>query len=425
MSEILFTNCRILDAGLGYTENFCVGVSGSVIDYVGEYKKGALREYDCNGGIIMPALCNAHAHSAMTLLRGIGEDVKLQDWLETIIFPAEAKLSANDCYIGTTLAVAEMLKYGTASCNDMYFFGPSAMQAYIDAGFKANFAPSYVCFDNSKFEQLAVYDDYIACLDISKKSELVKLDVAIHAVYTVAQNAIEGAVRFASDNRLGIHTHVSETVKENTDCKNAHGTTPTERLEKLGVFGVRTVAAHCVHLTDNDRKILKKHNVTVASCPQSNLKLGSGICDYNALRAEGVNIAVATDSVASNNSLNMVKEARLAALLSKGVLRDAAVFGASDAISCANANGYISQGRNNSGVIKCGMDADLALFPANDVNMIPNGDLATAMLYSSDGISEMTMVNGKILYEKGIYHTLDIEKTLADSKQIRGRINGK
>lgn len=425
MSEILFTNCNILDGRLRYNTKECVGVSDGKIDYVGHYRKGSEREYDCNGGILLPAFSNAHAHSAMTLLRGIGEDLPLRRWLDERIFPAEAKLSAEDCYTGTMLACAEMLKYGTAACSDMYFFGEAAVKAYTEAGVKVNFAPAITCFDDSSFTELPVYHEYEALIDIAKTSELIKVDLGVHSVYAVTAKVIEGAAEYAADHGCGIHVHVSETAKENADCLNAHKLTPTAYLAKLGAFSVRAQAAHCVWLSDDDREILRRNKVTVVSCPESNLKLGSGICDYAALRKSGVMFAVATDGAASNNNLNMLKEARLAALLSKGTTGDASSFLAADALWSAYRGGYIAQGRFESGYLNVGMAADLAVFPAKDVNMLPNGDVNTSLLYSSDGIADITMVNGKILYDKGNYTTIDIEKITADAVAVRKRINGR
>ncbi len=424
MSDILFTNCNIMDGSLRWVTKLCVGVSSGKIDYVGEYRKGSFREYDCRGGILMPAFCNAHAHSAMTLLRGIGEDMPLSDWLNGKIFPAEAKLTPEDCYTATLLACAEMMKYGTASCSDMYFFGIDAGRAYSDAGFKANFAPAILCFDDRSFEELPVYNDYEALVEYSQGSRLLKTDLGIHSTYCTTSKVIEGAVRYANDRKLGRHIHVSETAKEHAECIDKFGMTPTAYLEKHGVFDERTVLAHCVWISDDDREILRKHSVTVASCPESNLKLGSGICDYIALAKSTVVCALGTDGAASNNNLNMLKEARLAALLAKGTSHDASAFIAPDALWSAYRAGYISQGRYDSGYIKKDMCADLALYPTDDINMTPNGDIATAMLYSSDGVAAMTMINGRIVYENGEYHTIDIEKVRADALQIRNRLNG-
>lgn len=424
MSEILFTNCNILDGSLRWVTKLCVGVSNGKIDYVGEYRKGSAKEYDCRGGILMPAFCNAHAHSAMTLLRGIGEDMLLSGWLNEKIFPAEAKLTAEDCYTGTLLACAEMMKYGTASCSDMYFFGTDAARAYSDAGFKANFAPAILCFDDRRFEELPVYNDYEALVDYSKRNTLLKIDLGIHSTYCTTSKVVEGAVRYANDHRLGRHIHVSETAKEHAECIDKYRMTPTAYLEKHGVFDDRTVLAHCVWISDDDRDILRRNSVVVASCPESNLKLGSGICDYISLSKNTIVCALGTDGAASNNNLNMLKEARLAALLAKGTSHDASAFLASDALWSAYRAGYISQGRYDSGYIKKDMCADLALYPAHDINMIPNGDIATSMLYSSDGLAAMTMINGRIVYENGNYFTIDIEKIKADALQIRSRLNG-
>lgn len=417
---ILFCDISIINRDFAVETGRYVGVEGKTITYIGEQPPAdkCTRIIDGSGKLLLPAFYNPHTHSAMTLLRGMGEDLPLDDWLHNVIFPAEAHLEGEHIYAGTLLACAEMLKYGIVSCSDMYFFGSSMANAFIDAGIKANISPNVVNFDpTQQFCDLPQYGEYKQLLSAFSGHETIKIDMSLHSEYATKEKCVRTAAEFAAENGMGMHIHVSETKTEHRGCIERHGITPIEYLDSLGVFDVRTTAAHCVWATERDMDILNRRGVVVASCPQSNLKLGSGICNYKQMLEHNVTVAVATDSAASNNNLNMLKEARLMALLSKGMSQDASVMKTSQAIYSATRAGALAQGRTDCGIIEIGAAADIAVFELDMVNTVPCTTADTSLLYSLDGEAYLTMCNGRILYENGAYTTIDLEKVKAMARK--------
>ena len=406
---MLFTNVTYLDERFETQKCACIAVKDGVITHIGDPICGDADVTDCSGLLAVPAFCSAHSHNAMVLLRGAGTDLPLSRWLNEAIFPREAMLTGRDIYNGTLAACAEMLKYGVASSNDMYIVsGTDMIRAYRDAGMKST------CFDPSDtFENRPETDAYEELFSlVGDNRGDVRVDCSVHAEYTNTENSIRAMARLASRHGTGFHVHISETASEHAACMERHGVTPTGLMEKCGVFENRTIAAHCVYCSDEDYALMAKRGVFMASCPTSNLKLGSGIPDYMRALGAGVCVCVGTDGDASNNSLNMLKEAKLMALLSKGLNRDPSVCRTSQALYAAARAGWLSQGREDCGVIKEGMKADLAFFRTDTVNTVPSPDAADTLLYSCDGEAYMTAVNGKVLYKNGEYFTIDKEKLI-------------
>jgi len=412
---MLLENVTYLDENFETRKCESIAVKNGVITHIGAGAVNDPESYDCTGLIAVPAFCSAHSHNAMVLLRGAGTDLPLSRWLNEAIFPREAKLTGRDIYNGTLAACAEMLKYGVASSNDMYIVsGADMIRAYRDAGIKANVSVSVTCFDPSDpFEdrpEIASYEELFALAGDNRGD--IRVDCSVHAEYTNTENSIRAIARLASRHATGFHVHVSETSSEHASCIERHGVTPTALLEKCGVFENRTIAAHCVYCSDEDYALMAEKGVFMASCPTSNLKLGSGIPEYMRALGAGVRVCLGTDGVASNNNLNMLKEAKLMALLSKGLGRDPSVCRTNQALYAATREGWLSQGRAESGLIKEGMSADLAFFRADTVNTIPSSDAADTLLYSCDGEAYMTVVGGKLLYKNGEYFTIDKEKLI-------------
>ncbi|MDD4125636.1 MAG: amidohydrolase family protein, partial [Eubacteriales bacterium] len=334
----------------------------------------------------------------------------LDRWLNEAVFPEEAKLKERDIYNGTLAGCAEMLKYGTVSCNDMYFSGKAMADAYIDAGMKANISLAVTCFNGeTEFKKLPVYDEYERLAEYLQDNKKVCFDYSTHAEYTNTEKSIAGVVERAAFHKTGLHIHMSETQKEHEGCVGRHGLTPAAFFDRLGVFGLRTIAAHCVWCDDDDYALMGEKGVYMASCPTSNLKLGSGIPDYKRARESNVRICLGTDGVASNNNLNMVKEAKLMALLAKGKNLDPSLCKAGEALRAATRTAWLSQGRERSGLIKEGFDADLTVYSINTVNTMKARDGADTLVYACDGEAYMTMCGGEILYKNGEYYTIDKE----------------
>ncbi len=407
MSSILLKNTSYLD------ENFDVkhgdiGIRNEIIDFVGDKATGEYEQtIDCSECAAMPAFVNGHAHSPMTLLKGYAENMALSDWLNKMIFPFEATMDEDDVYNSALMSVAESVRFGCVSTTDMYYRFDAMTSAYEQAGFKSNISLSVLTHNAESSMK-----EYIYALDRLKSlSSRIKLDVAIHAVYTSTPEVVKEFSAFAKQHGLRMHTHLSETKQENEECKAKYGITPTRYLYNLGMFDVPTTAAHCVYLEDGDREILAANNVTVAVNCTSNLKLASGIPDIAKLLKSGINVTIGTDSVSSNNNLDMFEEMKLFALLPKAVNRDPELISPTLALRAATRSGALAQGRNDCGLIKEGFKADIAVIDFNSPHLHPIHDVKNNLVYAAGGSDvRITVCDGKILYKDGEFLTLDFEK---------------
>ncbi len=355
---------------------------------------------DCKGvKAIIPGLANMHTHSAMSLLRGYADDMPLKEWLETKIWPAEAKLTEDDIYWGTKLACLEMIKTGTTLFNDMYFFPEASAKAVQEMGIRALIG--LVVFDFSPNGQpKAIEKKYQELKRL--RSELINFAIAPHAIYTVNKENFRWAARFARKNNLMLHTHISETKNEVDECLKENKLRPAEYLDKLGAIGPKTILAHSVWLDDKEIKLIGKAKATVVNNPVSNLKLAVGeIFPYVKLRKAGANIAIGTDGDASNNNLDMFEEIKFASLMQKHKEKDATAMPSSQAFACASRNGYKALGMNG-GEIKQGALADFCLVDLDSVAFMPGFNLESDIVYSANGDCITDVVcNGKILMRQG------------------------
>jgi 5-methylthioadenosine/S-adenosylhomocysteine deaminase len=359
----------------------------------------------------------------MSIFRGFGENLPLDRWLNEKIWPAEDKLCDANVRLGSMLSIAEMLKNGIVSFSDMYFFSETTVKTVIESGIKANvgrcitaFDPAITAESDSRFaEAVALHKAYHGAAD-----GRVKIDMSIHAEYTTVESTCRYVSDYAAEHGLGMQIHLSETAKEHAEgIARRNGKTPAEFFLETGVFRANTTAAHCVHLSANDMKILAENGVSVAHNPASNLKLGSGIMPLTALYDAGVNITLGTDGSASNNTLDILKEAYLAALLQKGTTGDTAKFSSAPFVAMATANGARAQGRTGAGVIAEGSPADIILIDLDAINTMPYFDLADTFLFAANSSNVcFTMADGKILYENGELKTIDEEKLKYDFSKM-------
>lgn len=420
---MLFKNITILDENFEIKKNMYVLTEGTHIKYVGSERPAGEfdREYDGKGKLLMPGFYNSHAHSPMALMRGYGENLALSDWLNTRIFPFEDKLDGNAVYWGTLLSYAESLRFGIVSSSDMYYFMDEMVQATVDSGIKGNISRSIVHFSDSDVWELPSmhemkrsFEQYHNICD-----ERIKMDMSIHAEYTSNPIAVTAVAEYAKENQARMHVHVSETKSEHEECKGRrNGMTPTQYFDSLGLFDVPATAAHCVYIEGEDYDILKEKGVTVATNPISNMKLASGICNVPELFKRGINVAIGTDSTASNNSLNFMEEMKAFALASKVNLLDPKVVSPTETLKAATVNGAMGQGRCDCGVLKEGARADLIVVNLNVPHMHPIHDLKNNLVYSACGSDVLlTMVDGKVLYDNGEFTTIDIEKTIFEAEK--------
>ncbi len=418
--SILFKNVKTLDRGIDSTQN--VLIDGKYIAYIGKEMPAADKTVEGNGDLLMPAFYNAHCHSAMTLFRGYGDDLPLGRWLNEKIFPAEDKLNEERVYTGSLLAIAEMIKNGVVSFSDMYFFLDETAKTVEESGIKANLSRSIVSFDKDAdfskdtrvLESVEVFNKWHG-----KADGRIKIDMSLHAEYSNVEPCFRYVAELTKSLGTGFQIHVSETKSEHDECIERHGMTPMRFLESCGVLDLPVTAAHCVYVSDDDITLMAERGVTAAHNPVSNLKLGSGVMPYRKMKEAGVNIALGTDGVASNNRLSILRELQYAALIHKGVECDPALTNAHDIIRCATRNGAISQGREDCGELKTGNRADLILLDMNAINNIPSYDLESTVCYSAaDSNVLMTLSDGNILYDKGTYNTIDEEKMKYNAKKV-------
>lgn len=401
-----------LYTGEAYFPDGCVVTDADRVLYAGALDGcpdyGAMdEEIDGAGGIVMNALYNAHTHAAMTLMRGVGSDLALMDWLGKVM-PIESQLDGEMVYWGTMLSIMEMIRRGTAGFADMYFYMERVAEAVAQTGVRA-----YLCRGSSNEEGVAsnaaLFRDWHGAAN-----GRVRICMGLHAEYTstpeIARNAIEQASRIGA----GMHVHMSETRGEVEDCIKRHGVTPVKYFSDMGMFALPTLAAHCVHLSAEDRALLSRGGVWAAHNPISNMKLASGVADIRAMQRDGVRIALGNDGASSNNTLCMFTEMRMAALIQKGFNLDATALSAPQVIEMATRGGALAMGFDECGLIRPGMKADLILLDAQAENLLPVSDAAAAIVYAAQGLNvRMTMVDGDILYRDGEFTTLDEQRVRA------------
>ncbi len=418
---MLFSNIKILDENFEIKDKMYVATDDDRIVYVGDCMPrgdfGDIR--DGEGKLLMPAFHNAHGHSPMALLRGYAENMKLQDWLFTKVFPFEDKLDSNAVYWGTLLTMAEGMRFGIVSHSDMYYFLDDMVRATDESGMKANISRAITEFgdgDPWETERLKEMKDTYERLDGAADGR-VKIDISIHAEYTNSLRAMQAVADYCNQVGAINHIHISETKSEHEECKVKYGKTPVKLMNDIGAFDSKALAAHCVWVEDEDMDILKEKGVSVATNPMSNMKLASGIANVPEMLRRGINVAIGTDSVASNNSLNFFEEMKMFAIAPKIRFNDPTLITPKQTLYAATRAGALAQGREDAGLVKEGFKADLIMIDLEQPNMYPVHDLMNNLVYSASGTDiVMTMSDGRIVYENGEYKTLDIEKTMFEAQ---------
>jgi len=355
--------------------------------------------------VLMPGLVNLHTHAAMTLMRGLADDLPLMSWLKDHVWPTESRhVSPEFVYDGTLLACAEMLRGGVTCFNEMYFFPEAAARAALDAGMRA--ALGIIAFEFPT-AYAADANDYIAkglaARDALRDEPLLSFCMAPHAPYTVSDRTFSKIVTIAEELDLPIHTHLHETTAEIEESIAQHKARPLARLAALGVLGPRLIAVHAVHLTGAEIETLERHGASVAHCPSSNLKLASGFAPVAALLERGVNVGIGTDGAASNNRLDLLEEMRTASLLAKAVGEDAQAMPAQQALAAATLNGARALGLEASiGSLVPGKFADLCALSFEEPELAPCYDPVSHLVYSAGrGEVSHVWVAGQIRVEQG------------------------
>ena len=416
----------------GFTclKNGYLGIDGEKIDYLGTQAPQApyAETRDMTGKLLLPGLVNGHTHTGMSLLRGLGSDLPLKKWLFDTVFPVEDRLTDEDLRVGMELSMLEMIASGTTSFTDMYMGAGYTAQAVAKAGMKANLCRPMQSFDPDEDpmtcrrmrEMLALYEEWNGAAN-----GRIIVDFSVHAEYTCTERMVRAAAREAQKRGAGMHIHLSETEAEQQACLDKYGLTPAQWFDSLGAFAGRAYAAHCVWLTAQDRALLKERGVAPVHCPESNLKLGSGVADVPAMVAEGLPVALGTDGAASNNNLNLLEEMHLCALLHKGVKRDPTVLPLVQVLKMATVNGARLQGRPDTGVLAVGKRADLIAVDMDRPHLTPCTDPLSNLIYAAQAADVvLTMADGVILYENGTVFTLDRDRILFEARRAARRLLG-
>lgn len=376
--------------------------------------------------VLIPGLINFHTHAAMTLMRGLADDLALTDWLSRHIWPVEAKhASAQFVHDGTLLACAEMLRGGVTCFNDMYFFPKMAGQAALEAGMRAALGIVLIEFPTAYATDAQDYlRKGLAMRDELKHEPLLSFCMAPHAPYTVSDRSFEQILTFSEQLQIPINTHLHETEREIRESEAKFGMRPVMRLEKLGILGPNFIAVHAVHLEQTEIALLAKHGCSVAHCPTSNLKLASGIAPVAKMLSAGINVGIGTDGAASNNRLDLMAEMRLAALLAKVHTGNAEAVPAHAALRMATLNAAAALGLDETiGSIEAGKCADLCAVNLDSIEMSPCYDPVSHLVYVAgrEHVSHV-WVRGELLVENGELSRLDHQELLRKAEEWRARI---
>jgi 5-methylthioadenosine/S-adenosylhomocysteine deaminase len=378
------------------------------------------RTIDCRNKLAIPGLINTHTHAAMTLFRSYADDMLLMDWLEHKIWPAEANLEADDIYWGTLLAIAEMLKTGTTTFADMYFYMPQVAKAVSQTGIRAVLARGMAGVAPTANQALTESEDFFRQYHKAADGRITVM-LGPHAPYTCPPDYLKKVVSLSERLGAQIHIHLSETVGEVEDCKKQYGKSPIELMDELGILDCGVLAAHCVHVSQTDIQIMKSKKVRVAHNPGSNMKLASGIAPVPEMLNAGICVGLGTDGAASNNNLDMLEEMRLAATLHKVHTLNPLVIPAKEAVAMAGSSGAQALGLENvTGKLSPGYRADIVLLDTHAPHWYPQHDKVSLLAYAaSAGDVHTVMVDGKILLDNKKLVTID-EEQLFFEVQRRG-----
>ncbi len=375
---------------------------------------------------IMPGLINNHTHAAMSLLRGLADDLPLMTWLNDHIWPAE-KQWVSDAFVeaGSELAIAEMIRGGTTCFNDMYFFPEATARVVDQSGIRASLGMIVIDFPSAWAANVEEYLHKGQQLhDHYRHHSRITTHYAPHAPYTVSDNALERIIMNAEELDVPITMHIHETAGETTQSVEQIGVRPLERLKALGLLSPRLIAVHMTQLTEQEIAWCADAGVHIAHCPESNLKLASGFCPVAKLDQQGINITLGTDGAASNNDLDMFGEIRQAALLAKAVAQDASAIPAHEALEMATINGAKALGlENKTGSLEKGKSADIIAVDFSDIESQPCYDVVSQLVYAT-GRNQVTdvWVDGKQLLKDRQLTTLNQTKIIQNTQDWAAKI---
>lgn len=431
--KILIKDCYWLNRNQGSWEiaQGSIGIEGKYVQFATTNGVGAPDGWqpdqviDGHNRLAVPGFINCHTHAAMALFRGFADDLTLEQWLQQYIWPAEGLLTPEDIYWGTMLAVTEMLKNGCTTYADMYFFMDEAAQAVVKSGIRANLSQGMTA--------IKLVDGWVSLRRAKafaqhwkgKADGRISVMLGPHALYTCSPPFLNKVAEVAAELEVGIHIHVAETMPEVHSAEETYGKTPLAVLAETGLLDLPVLAAHCVHLSDEDLDLLAaKPNVGVVHNPKSNMKLASGICPVATLLGRKVNVALGTDGAGSNNSLDLLEEARIATLLQKVSRKDARALPAEKCLDLLTINGAKALGlAGKIGLIAPGYFADLTLLNIDQPHFYPRHNLVSHLVYTARGSDvDTTIVDGQVLMQNRTLVNLDEEEVFWHAQRVRKRL---
>ncbi len=425
--DILVTNGIVvtMNEKMETIEDGAVYIKGDTIAQIGSKNKfsdiKAVKTIDACGGIIMPGLINTHTHASMTLFRGLADDLPLMTWLNEHIFPAESKLTKDMVYKGAILACAEMILSGTTCFCDMYLFENAVAKAASDSGMRAVVGEVLYDFPSPSYGNIENGFDYVKnMMDKWQGNPLITIAAEPHSTYICAPKLIQKAAELARQNNNPIVIHLAETKNEIEIIKKKYGLTPVEFLADIGILGPDLIACHCVHLTEQDINLLKDASVKISHCPESNMKLGSGIAPVPELINQGVCVSLGTDGCASNNDLDIFLEMDTAAKLHKVFNMNPELINAETALSMATINGAKALGMEKIiGSIEIGKRADIIVLDTSKPHMMPMYNPYSHIVYAAKGSDVSTsIINGDLIMQDRKFLKMDVQQIMEDVRRI-------
>lgn len=423
--DIFLKNAQIitLDENDSVIEEGSIGIRNNKIDYIGSGKEcletGYRKVIDCKGRTVMPGFVNAHNHLAMTMFRNYADDMKLMDWLFTKIFPLEDKLTDEAVYWASLLAMVEMIKGGTTTFADMYFFMESTARAASESGMRAALSRGLQGdsggeeLDNRLRENLELYDRYH-----NSANGRIKVMLGPHSVYTCEDAYLRKVAAKSHERGIPVQIHLSETKEELKGCIDKHGSSPVRYLDSIGLLDEKTVAAHCVVVDDADIDILAARKVNVVHNPGSNMKLASGIAPVVKMLGKGINVCLGTDGASSNNNLDMLEELRMATYLQKVFTDDPTALPVDEVMRMATVRGARALNFENVGSLGVGKIADLIVLNTEKAYYYPKYNIKSAIAYSGNSADvETVIIDGSLVMEDGHLITLDEERILYETQK--------
>ena len=421
--NILIKNIKLIamDGKNQILENTNIYIVDDKIEHIGEIREDIKVEKTIDGKnkLAMPGLINSHTHVGMSLLRNFADDLPLHDWLTKKIWPVEANMNGDDIYWGSLLSMVEMIQSGTTAFCDMYFFmdkvakglEESGMRAVLTRGIVEEPGQSQIKLDETR----ELYRNWHG-----KANGRIKVMVAPHAPYTCSPEFLQETAKLAKELDTGIHIHLSETKKEVEDSFKLYGKSPIKHVYDLGLLDLPTIAAHCVHLDDEDIEMIKEKGVFPVNNPGSNFKLASGFARVGEMLKRGIPVSLGTDGSSSNNNLNMFEEINLAATINKAVNNDAVSVPAIVALEMATINGAKAlQWDKEIGSIEVGKKADMILIDVDKPHLYPHHNMISSMAYSVQASDvDTVIVDGNIIMEKREIKTLDVEKIKYEAERV-------